>query len=381
MMINQIPRGIGTARTVHLDRASDEQATENDIRVADIGDVDDDAADEPAAPVRFSISSYAADYTVDSLVSRLERGSFFVPPFQRAYVWNQLQASQFIESLLLGLPVPSVFVARDMSSSKHLVIDGRQRLKTLQYFFNGNFREQEFRLKGVDSSWEDRTLLELDIDDRQRLANAVMHVTVFKQAHPDDDQSIYSVFERLNTGGSKLYPQEIRNCVSHGRFIDLLNELNAKKAWRRVFGPESKRQKDQELILRFLAFYYNRENYQRPMRDFLDQFTRKHRNLDVSIAADFRKLFVRTITLADLALGNRPFRIQNLNAAIFDSVMVGLAHRISQDEIIDHEGIKRAYDKLLSNERFMAGCLYSTADVESVRARFQCAEAAFRDLK
>ena len=254
-------------------------------------------------------------------------------------------------------------------------------MKTLQYFFNGNFREQEFRLKGVDSSWEDRTLLELDIDDRQRLANAVMHVTVFKQAHPDDDQSIYSVFERLNTGGSKLYPQEIRNCVSHGRFIDLLNELNAKKAWRRVFGPESKRQKDQELILRFLAFYYNRENYQRPMRDFLDQFTRKHRNLDVSLAADFRKLFVRTITLADLALGNRPFRIQNLNAAIFDSVMVGLAHRISQDEIIDHEGIKRAYDKLLSNERFMAGYLYSTADVESVRARFQCAEAAFRDLK
>ena len=97
----------------------------------DADDVEDDTEDEGVQTVRFRISSYGADYTVDSLVKRLHREDFFVPPFQREYVWTLPQASKFIESLLLGLPVPNVFVAKEAASSKHLIIDGQQRLKTL----------------------------------------------------------------------------------------------------------------------------------------------------------------------------------------------------------------------------------------------------------
>src|SRR4051812_15061689 len=86
--------------------------------------VEDETKNEKENIGRFNIASYGADYTVDSLVKRLKAGAFFVPPFQRSYVWNQNQASRFVESLLLGLPVPGIFLYKEPTTNKHLVIDG-----------------------------------------------------------------------------------------------------------------------------------------------------------------------------------------------------------------------------------------------------------------
>jgi len=95
--------------------------------------VEDESTDE-IVPYKYSITSYGADYPVDSLVSRLERDVIFIPSFQRSYVWSLNQASRFIESLLLGLPVPGVFFSKETETGKLLIIDGQQRLRTLQYF-------------------------------------------------------------------------------------------------------------------------------------------------------------------------------------------------------------------------------------------------------
>ena len=92
-------------------------------------------------PIQYEISSYGADYDVEGLVKRLERDDLLIPPFQRNYVWKLKEASRFIESLLLGLPVPGVFLVREQDSNKLLVIDGQQRLKTLQFFYNGIFNQ------------------------------------------------------------------------------------------------------------------------------------------------------------------------------------------------------------------------------------------------
>lgn len=346
--------------------------------------VEDDAENETAATTPYRILSYGADYTVDSLVKRLQSGAFYIPPFQRAYVWERPQASRFIESLLLGLPVPGVFVARESGSSKHLIIDGQQRLKTLQYFFENRFgsSDRKFPLRDVASQWNGKTVDCLDSDDKLRLEDSVLRVTIFKQEHPEDNRSIYSVFERLNTGSSKLYPQEIRNCVSHGRFIDLLNELNANESWRLIFGPYSKRQKDQELVLRFLAFYFEGENYRGPIREFLNQFVAKNRHLSEPMWSEFRDVFLDSIQTAYDALGNRAFRPKSmLNAAVFDSVMVGIARRIQEKPISSLEQLKDAYDTLLTDEKFVSGFKVSTSNVENVRTRFACARTAFRDIE
>ncbi|MCG8349494.1 MAG: DUF262 domain-containing protein, partial [Chloroflexales bacterium] len=186
--------------------------------------IEDPRDDDQPIPFRYSISSYGADYDVDGLVRRLKRGDVVVPDFQRQYVWTLTRASRFIESLLLGLPVPGIFLAVDPDTQQLLVIDGQQRLRSLEYFYEGIFRnEREFTLKGVQPEFEGKTYETLSPEDRRRLDNSIIHATVIKQEDPkeEDSSSIYYIFERLNTGGMSLQPQEIRASIFQGLFYRL----------------------------------------------------------------------------------------------------------------------------------------------------------------
>ena len=121
-------------------------------------DVTDDAENDLTVPViRYDITSFGADYDVDGLVRRMKRKEIYAPKFQRGYVWKIKEGSRFIESLLLGLPVPGIFLAKE-SDNKFLIIDGQQRLKTLQFFFAGYFnpkddedKSQVFKLEEVQA--------------------------------------------------------------------------------------------------------------------------------------------------------------------------------------------------------------------------------------
>src|SRR4051794_22340737 len=180
--------------------------------------VEDDSERGPPDHIRFNITFYGADYPVETIVQRMLRNDFFIPDFQRSYVWSQKQASRFVESLLYGLPVPGVFLYREPGTGRHLIIDGQHRLKTLQLFYSGNFGEKKFRLLDVARPWNGRTYEELEERDRLRLSDAIFHATIFKQEEPsEDDQSIYHVFERINTGGMRLSGQEIRTCLYYGQ--------------------------------------------------------------------------------------------------------------------------------------------------------------------
>jgi uncharacterized protein with ParB-like and HNH nuclease domain len=180
--------------------------------------LDEAATDDSVAPVQYNITSFGADYDVEGLVNRLNREDILVPPFQRSYVWSQNDASRFIESLLLGLPVPGIFLARDPESKRLLVIDGQQRLKSLQFFINGVFnpssdadRQKIFKLTKVQDHFEGLTYQTLEDDDRRELNDSIIHATIVKQEYPEqDDTSIYHIFERLNNTGRKLSAQEIR---------------------------------------------------------------------------------------------------------------------------------------------------------------------------
>jgi hypothetical protein len=289
------------------------------------------------------------------------------------------QASRFIESLLYGLPVPGVFLYREPDTGKHLIIDGQQRLKALQYFHSGTFGERKFRLLDITLPWRGRTYDELSEADKRRLNDAVIHATIFKQEEPKgDDQSIYYVFERINTGGTRLSGQEIRTCIYHGPFAGLLRDLNNDKTWRGVYGPISRRMKDQELILRFFSFYYRKNDYTRPMAKFLNTSMDEWRQINEDDAQRFCTLFVGTIGAAHSLLGDRPFRPERaLNAAVFDSVMVGLATRLKKGPVISGLSLAAAYHALLSEPRYAAAYRRATADEESVKTRMNRAVEAF----
>ena len=108
---------------------------QKDLLLQGEGEIDEslDEVDE-VVPFKYSITSYGADYPVDSLVKRISMDDILIPNFQRGYVWSLKEASRFVESLLLGLPVPSIFLSREPETQKLLVIDGQQRLSSLRYF-------------------------------------------------------------------------------------------------------------------------------------------------------------------------------------------------------------------------------------------------------
>ena len=335
----------------------------------DIFDATDDSDDEHRA---FSITSFGADYPVEIIPTRIRSGDWYTPMFQRNFVWSLNQASRFIESLLLGLPVPGIFLFKDIQTGRHLIIDGQQRTKSLQLFLDGDdFGPKKFRLSNVTDPYNGKSFDELDDADQRRLRDSIVHATIFQQKSPEDDiSSVYEVFERINTGGSKLSAQEIRACVNHGPVVTFLERLSSKEQWGDVFKSSSKRLKDHELILRFFAFLNRGQNYSSPMKRFLDNYMSDIRSLDNSVYEEMEHIFDRTFSFFSEIGIQRPFRPERaFNAAVFDSIAVQTA-RLIKDNAIPND-YRTRYDTLLADEEFVSLASRSTADPERVKSRFQ----------
>jgi len=357
-------------------------------------DVEDDAARDTEVDVLplYKITGYGVDFDVTSLVSRMDKKDIEFPNFQRGFVWNYRQASRFIESLLMGFPVPGIFLWRNPESEKLVVVDGQQRLRTLKSYHDGIFKGREFSLpertspyQRVNPKFQERTYRTLDEDDRRRLDNSVIHATVVSQEKPPEEEeseeyssSIYYLFERINTEGTPLQPQEIRSAIYRGELVDLLEALNALEAWRAVYGATSARLKDRELIVRFFALFFRSDDYSRPMKEFINEYFRRNRDLRDQSREQLTSLFSRTITVIQEAVGDRAFRPERaLNAAVYDAVMVGVGRRLEGGDVSDMDALKTAYDRLLVNTEFVDAYTRATADVESVRKRVELATSAF----
>jgi hypothetical protein len=344
--------------------------------------VDDDSEKEGTSSYQFTITSYGADYPVETIVKRLEASAFFVPPFQRQFVWSQRHASRFIESLLMGLPVPGIFLYKDSKTNRHLVVDGQQRLRTLQYFRSGLFIDRAFKLIGVRDEWEGLTYKELSPAEQLKLDDSIVHATIFQQDEPKDElKSLYFVFERINSGGMRLSPQEIRNCISEGPAMDLTRELNDNEDWRAIYGEKKNRRlKDQELVLRALAMFTARDKYEAPMREFLNQFA--DTILPKKDGDKLKKQFVEAIELVNDTYGNKAFRPSRaLNAAVFEAVMVGLGARLEAVKAApDPKKFAAAYEKLLKDKEFLRACEQATAREDTVETRQKAAVSAFKSI-
>lgn len=335
--------------------------------------------EQEVTPFRFNTISYGADYTVDSIVNRMNTGKIVIPAFQRNYVWSKKQASRFVESLLLGLPVPGIFLAQDPSTSKLIVIDGQQRVESLRRFYDGLFNKKEFELDGVQEDLQGLTYKTLKDNDRNQLDDSILHATVIK-SDDDDLNGIYMIFERLNTGGTQLSSQEIRACVNYGEFNDLLSELSQYDSWRVLFAKENPRMKEQELILRFFAFYYAKEQYKKGLKVFLNDFMFNNRNLEKYPKDELKSRFCNTMDIVRNVIGNKAFRLKEsagINAAAFDSIMVGISNYLSKTTSVDEQFIKDGYNSLMRSEEFKQLCSYSTSEESNVRERFNLAILAF----
>jgi hypothetical protein len=327
--------------------------------------------------VTYDIASYPADYTLGVIEAMWAAGDIVVPSFQRNFVWTIKQSSLLIESLLMGLPVPQAFFFIE-AENKNLVIDGLQRIMSIVCFFSGFFGEETyqgkktvFRLTGLSekSPYAGKTFAELTESERRKLKNSVLRVINVRQIGPrDDDTSAYHIFERLNTGGTPLTAQEIRNCVFHGPMVDLLTQLNLDPSWRRILGkgPLDKHQKDVELLLRVFAFAYESEKYEKPMKEFLNQAMTKYRLAQGPVVDSFRHDFPTVCRQVLAALGDKPFHPKGrVNASALDSVLGLLVANRSRFPTDLNERFRR----LLADPCFSETLSVSTSDVSVVRQR------------
>lgn len=308
------------------------------------------------------------------------------PPRLINYVWSLPEASRFIESLLLGLPVPGIFLAQESETGKMYVIDGQQRLLSLQYFLSGYFKPKKdaptnrvFRLTGVQKPFNGLLYSELPEADKENLNNSVIHATVVKQDSPNDgDTSMYHIFGRLNSGGRRLTSQEIRTAVYHGSLIDAIKQANGSESWRKVFGPENDRMKDQELILRFFAMFENAESYKKPMSEFLNLYARKNQNRPPDEWEKLTNLFCTVVDRFVAAVPEKLFRpVRGFNVAAYEACTVGLAKAITAG--VDHkpERLSELYAELFTKGEFKDFIFASTSDVQITADRLRIATEIF----
>lgn len=339
--------------------------------------------DEDDVAHSFDIASYPSDLTLSGIREMWVNGDIIIPDFQRRFVWTIQQASLLVDSFLQGLPVPQLFLYTD-DSSKSVVIDGQQRILTVVFFFEGYFgfesqqeKRQVFRLKGLGegSPYLNKSFKELDEAVQRKFRSRVLRAINIRQLHPEspDPESMYHIFERLNTGGTPLKAQEIRNCVFRGPIVKALRRLNDNEHWRKILGrPHPDRyQKDIELLLRVLALTGQVSSYEKPMKEFLNGVMEREINADSSLVMSFGERFPRAAELIVSRLGEKPFHVRRpLNSSVMDAVFCTILEHV--DKMPADLDVR--YKGLLSDEKFTTATSISTSDKKTVELRFQLAE-------
>jgi hypothetical protein len=284
----------------------------------------------------------------------------------------------------MGLPVPPVFFYID-EQNKSLVIDGQQRILSIVFFIEGYFgpetthgRRQVFRLQGLsdDSPYHNLRFEDLTTADQRKIRNSVLRAINVKQLSPtSDNTSIYHIFERLNTGGTALSPQEIRNCVYRGEIVAELRALNSTPAWRQILGKPSldRHHRDVEIILRLFGLYNDWQSYEKPMKEYLNKVMSDNRKFTSRKARQFKDIFPRACATILTELGTKPFNPRGqLNTSILDAVFV----TVLEHDLPVASDLKLRYAKLVQDPEFTGKTRRATTDTATVHERIAMAKKA-----
>lgn len=310
-----------------------DDASDTDVQIE--GDDDVEGANADDTPRQRTLLSEPWEPAIGDLLPRLKDGRLNVQPdFQRYYVFDDTKASRLVESVLMGVPIPVIYLAEEQDST-YSVIDGQQRLTALLRFL-----DNALKLVGLSVYRElnGKTFLDLPRDTQNRVREGKLRAIVIKRESDPDIR--FEIFERLNTGSVNLNPQELRNCIYRGRYNTLLRDLTLDPDFLKLFGrtKPDKRMTDREAALRFFALCHNLPTYRPPMKRFLNREIEQYRDLSDSTAAEMDQLFRKSAQLTLTVFGEHAFKRyyagtaedpnghwepKRLNMALYDVVMVG----------------------------------------------------------
>jgi uncharacterized protein with ParB-like and HNH nuclease domain len=326
-------------------------------------------------------------FEVYSWLRKLKNKQLIIDPdFQRNLVWKKEQKSRFIESILLYLPLPPLYVNQNREG-KFIIVDGLQRTTTLADFL----KKDGFALSDLDVLYHlnGYTFEELNPKLRTRIEDKNLLVYIIKPTVRLP--MVYEIFKRINTGGTQLNRQEIRNCLFSGQVTLLLKELSEEPYFREAIdnGIAPRRMKDREAILRYLAFkILGYQSYlKKDMDEFLNEALRKINKMNKTEIGSLKQDFRRIMSYTYDFFGEKNFRLSTersrgrINIALLEAV--GYFFAIKSDEFLEKNKqlILQNYEKLLKEDRFIKAVSSSTNAPKRVRDRFELVQEILGDVR
>ena len=354
-----------------------------------LGDMkfDDDYDEDSKIPYEIpkevrKITTQAYDKSVSDIVRMIEDKDIRLDPdYQRNYVWDNKKASMLIESIILNVPIPVIYVSQEEDDSWS-VIDGLQRLSSLKRFFDG-----KFKLSGLEilSDLNKSDITTLNPKALRMLKNGLLRVIMI--THDSNEEIKYDVFMRLNTGSVHLTEQELRNCLYRGTLNKFLKEVVQNQKWLALMGLKEphKRMADREMVLRFLAIWKNWDNengvlngYKGRMKSFLNAFMNDHKEIKGQEANEWKRQFEVTVEKVYQVYGEYAFKRQGLdgmrektiNRAIIDVIMLS-ATQHSMDELMSNrDTIAKRFLEMTNNDvEFRNSIKIGTSDTKVITSR------------
>lgn len=376
----------------------------------------DDSQDEDQIitdVVDYDISVSPNDFNLKTIFDFIDSGIVKIPGFQRNYVWDLKRASKLIESLLIGVPIPQIFLYEERKNS-FLVIDGQQRLMTIYYFKKKRFPRMDKRselrqilesnhnilpeeilndntyfvdfnlnlhenLPNKINKYNGKNYFTLSTEDQTSLDLKTIRNIIIKQNAPEDgDTVIFEIFNRLNSGGVNLKAQEIRTSLYHSQFYDMLYKININENWRKQTPKEipDLNMKDIEILLRGFAMLIKGETYTPSMTRFLNSFSQYMKGQSEESVNKLERLFVRFI---EKIVGLQPdklfFTNQRFNISVYEAIFVALCDQGWRDgSLAIKDTTLEKIDLLKNNPEFIEATQKSTASTANVIKRLDKAK-------
>ncbi len=340
------------------------------------------------------------DPEIESLYGKYKRGKLVIQPdFQRHFVWDAKKSSRLIESALLDIPLPVIYISEE-KDGKEYVIDGQQRLTAFFSFIDGQFPNGiDFKLTGlkVFTELNRKSFKEIDEELQDKIRYCKIRTITFRRESEADLK--FEIFERLNTGAVSLNDQELRNCIYRGLYNKLLKELSKDADFMYLLGLKKpdKRMKDIELVLRFAAFYhFTYLKYKPPMRKFLNNDMEKYQDISEVDAIELKNAFKNAVTIIKSLLDNHAFKRfykgdeknpngywepKKFNASLYDILMYSFAREDKNEVYQNLDSIREALIYLMTNDQdFIDAIELSTSSVQAVTKRFDKWRLTLQDI-
>lgn len=326
-------------------------------------------------------------FSVFEYIRKVNDGKIVMnPDFQRNEVWTIEQKSQLVESTMLEIPIPAFYMKKD-AQGRLIVVDGLQRTLALRDFLNDSFR-----LYGLNALNKVNGYTCSEMRKDEKLSNLITRVEdrqlLFYVISKDTPMSIvYDIFNRINTGGTKLERQEIRNCIFIGHSTRLLKELSGEIAFKEAIdgGISAKRMKDREAALRCIAFTIldYKKTYVRSMDEFLERAMRKLNKLSLVEVEDIKKRFLSIMKQTLHVFGMANFRIPSdytrgrINIAVMETIYYVFYKKAELGQTIDNNLMRQSFQTLLKDSEYLDAVRNSTGSPYKVTTRFELARKIF----